>query len=112
MVAQSMLMYFGRQGWFNQGLQAAGILKQPLLLIHNWAGVEIALFIQTFPFAFLMILGYMSGISPDLELASRMLGAKAWRTFWSAIWPLTLPGVAIAFCLNFIANLSSFTSAV
>src|SRR5260221_4088938 len=80
MVAQSMLLYFGRQGSFNQALQAVG-MKQPLLLVHNWIGVEIALFIQNFPFAFLMILGYMSGISPDLERASRMLGAKAWRTF-------------------------------
>jgi putative spermidine/putrescine transport system permease protein len=111
MVAQSMLLYFGRQGWFNQALQSIG-MKQPLLLVHNWAGVEIALFIQNFPFAFLMILGYMSGISPDLERASRMLGAKAWRTFWSVIWPLTLPGVAIAFCLNFVANFSVFPTAV
>jgi putative spermidine/putrescine transport system permease protein len=112
MVAQAMLMYFGRQGWFNQGLQALNIIKQPLTLIHNWMGVEIALFIQTFPFAFLMILGYMSGVSPDLERASRMLGAKAWRTFWQVIWPLTLPGIAIAFCLTFVANFSVFPSAV
>ncbi|MBA3874635.1 MAG: ABC transporter permease subunit [Anaerolineae bacterium] len=112
MVAQSMLMYFGRQGWFNQGLQAMGLIKDPLALVHNWAGVEIALFIQNFPFVFLMILGYMSGISPDLERASRMLGVGAWRTFWRVIWPLVLPGVAIAFCLNFVANFTVFPTAV
>jgi putative spermidine/putrescine transport system permease protein len=112
MVAQSMLMYYGRQGWFNQALQAIGLIKQPLALVHNWIGVEIALFIQNFPFVFLMILGYMSGINPDLERASRMLGASAWRTFWRVIWPLVLPGVAIAFCLNFVANFTVFPSAV
>jgi putative spermidine/putrescine transport system permease protein len=112
MVAQSMLMYFGRQGWFNQALQAMGLIKDPLALVHNWAGVEIALFIQNFPFVFLMILGYMSGINPDLERASRMLGAGAWRTFWKVIWPLVLPGVAIAFCLNFVANFTVFPTAV
>src|SRR5581483_1843111 len=112
MVAQSMLMYYGRQGWFNQALQAIGLIKQPLALVHNWIGVEIALFIQNFPFVFLMILGYMSGINPDLERASRMLGASAWRTFWRVIWPLILPGVAIAFCLNFVANFTVFPSAV
>lgn len=112
MVAQSMLIYFGRQGWFNQALQAMRIIKDPLPLVHNWTGVEIALFIQNFPFVFLMILGYMSGINPDLERASRMLGASAWRTFWRVIWPLILPGVAIAFCLNFIANFTVFPSAV
>ncbi len=112
MVAQSMLLYFGRQGWFNQALQAIGLIKQPLLLVHNWTGLEIALFIQNFPFVFLMILGYMSGINPDLERASRMLGASAWQTFQRVIWPLIVPGVAIAFCLNFVANFTVFPSAV
>jgi len=112
LVAQAMLIYFGRQGWFNQTLQAIGLIHDPLRLVHNWLGVEIALFIQGFPFVFLMILGYMSGISPDLEKASKMLGAGRWRTFWSVIFPLMLPGVAIAFCLNFVANFTVFPSAM
>jgi putative spermidine/putrescine transport system permease protein len=112
MVAESMLMYYGRQGWFNQVLQGVGLIKQPLVLVHNWFGVEMALFIQNFPFVFLMILGYLSGINPDLEKASRMLGASAWRTFWRVILPLALPGIAVAFCLNFVANFSVFPSAV
>ena len=114
MVSQSMLIYFGRQGWFNQALEAAHIIsaKDPLKLVHNWAGVEIALFIQGFPFVFLMILGYMSGINPDLEKASSMLGASAWQTFKRVILPLALPGITIAFCLNFVANFTVFPSAV
>jgi len=112
MVSQSMLLYFGRQGWFNQALQAVGLIHDPLRLVHNWIGVEIALFIQGFPFVFLMILGYMSGINPDLEKASRMLGAGRWRTFRQVIFPMALPGIAIAFCLNFVANFSVFPSAV
>lgn len=112
LVAQSMLMYFGPQGWFNQALQAFQLIRQPLPLVHSWIGVQIALFILNFPFVFLMVLGYMSGISPDLERASRMLGASHWRTFWRVILPLTLPGVAVAFCLNFVANFSVFPTAV
>ncbi len=112
MVAESMLMYFGRQGWFNQMLQGIGLIRQPLVLVHNWFGVELALFIQNFPFVFLMVLGYLSGINPDLERASRMLGAGQWRTFWRVIFPLALPGIAIAFCLNFVANFTVFPSAV
>ena len=112
-VAQSMLMYFGPQGWFNQALLALHLIPKtaPLKLIHNVIGVDIALFIQGFPFVFLMVLGYMSGISPDLERASRMLGANAWQTFWRVIFPMTLPGIAIAFCLNFVANFTVFPSA-
>jgi len=111
MVAQAMLIYFGRQGWFNQALQALGLIHQPLALVHNVLAVQIALFIQGFPFVFLLIFGYMSGISPDLERASRMLGGSAWQTFRRVILPLSLPGIAIAFCLNFVANFSVFPSA-
>jgi putative spermidine/putrescine transport system permease protein len=112
MVAQSMLSYFGPRGWFNLTLRSLGLISAPLRLTHNWIGLEIALFIQGFPFVFLMILGYMSGINPDLERASRMLGAKPWQTFWRVIFPLTLPGVAIAFCLNFVANFGVYPSAM
>ena len=110
-VAQAMLSYFGPRGWFNQILTGAGLIQDPIRLTHNWIGVEIALFINGFPFVFLMILGYMSGISPDLERVSRMLGASRWQTFWRVLFPLSVPGIAIAFCLNFVANFSVFPTA-
>jgi putative spermidine/putrescine transport system permease protein len=112
MVAQAMLSYFGPKGWFNLILRALNITSSPIRLTHSWIGVEIALFIHGFPFVFLMILGYMSGINPDLERASRMLGAKAWQTFWRVIFPLTLPGAAMAFCMNFVANFGVYPSAM
>jgi putative spermidine/putrescine transport system permease protein len=111
LVAQGMLDYFAPNGWFNRVLLSAHIIQQPLQLLHNTLAVEISLFIQGFPFVFLLILGYMSAINPDLERASRMLGARAWQTFWRIIFPLSLPGIAIAFCLNFVANFSVFPSA-
>ncbi|HEX2914529.1 MAG TPA: ABC transporter permease [Chloroflexia bacterium] len=111
MVAQALLSYFGPKGWFNQILMGTGLIQDPVRLTRNWLGVELALFINGFPFVFLMVLGYMSGISPDLERASQMLGANRWQTFWRVIFPLSLPGVAIAFCLNFVANFGVFPSA-
>jgi putative spermidine/putrescine transport system permease protein len=111
MVAQSMLSYFGPRGWFNQIIEGIGLTQDPVRLTRNWIGVEIALFINGFPFVFLLILGYMSGINPDLERASRMLGASRWQTFWRVLFPLTLPGIAIAFCLNFVANFGVFPTA-
>jgi putative spermidine/putrescine transport system permease protein len=111
MVAQSMLSYFAPNGWFNRALLSLHIIQQPILLLHHLIAVEIALFIQGFPFTFLLILGYMSAINPDLERASRMLGARSWHTFWRIIFPLSLPGIAVAFCLNFVANFSVFPTA-
>jgi putative spermidine/putrescine transport system permease protein len=111
MVAQSMLDYFSPTGWFNRVLLLLHIIPQPVTILHHWLAVEIALFIQGFPFTFLLIMGYMSAINPDLERASRMLGAKASQTFWRIVLPISLPGIAVAFCLNFVANFSVFPSA-
>jgi putative spermidine/putrescine transport system permease protein len=108
MVAQAMLTYFAANGWFNRVLLTLHIIQQPITILHHLIAVEIALFIQGFPFTFLLILGYMSAINPDLERASRMLGARSWHTFWHIIFPLSLPGIAVAFCLNFVANFSVF----
>jgi putative spermidine/putrescine transport system permease protein len=111
LVAQAMLNYFAPNGWFNRVLLSLHITQQPIVLLYHLMAVEIALFIQGFPFTFLLILGYMSAISPDLERASRMLGARAWQTFWRVVLPLSLPGIAVAFCLNFVANFSVFPTA-
>jgi len=114
LVSQGMLSYFGRKGWFNQALQAVGLVNKenPLALVYNYFGVELGLFIQGFPLVFLMVLGYMSGINPDLEKSARMLGANKWQSFWRVIFPLSVPGIAIAFCLSFVANFSVFPTAV
>jgi putative spermidine/putrescine transport system permease protein len=111
MVAQAMVRYFGAIGWFNQTLLALHVIGGPVKLLHNWLAVEIGLFILGFPFVFLLLVGYMSAISPDLERASRMLGANGWQTFWRVILPLSLPGIIVAFCLNFVANFGVFPTA-
>ena len=112
LLSQGMLTFYGPRGWFNQLLVASGLTNGPVRLTNNHAGVIISLFIQGFPFAFLMLLGYTSGINPDLEKAAMMLGASKWQTFQKVMFPLMAPGIAIAFCLNFVMSFSVFPSAV
>ncbi len=112
LVSEGMLTYLGPKGWLNQLLLALGLIKEPVQFTHNIAGVIISLFIQGFPFAFLMLLGYTSGINPNLEKAAQMLGASKWAIFRKIIFPLMTPGIAIAFCLNFVLSFSVFPSAV
>ena len=52
-------------------------------------------------YIFSILIGYTRGIHPSLEMASRMLGASKTQTFWKVILPLMMPGILIAFCLNF-----------
>lgn len=112
LVSEGMLTYLGPKGWVNQFLMWTGIVSEPARFTHNYIGVILSLFIQGFPFAFLMLLGYTSGINPDLEKAAMMLGASRWKTFWKIMFPLMTPGIAIAFCLNFVMSFSVFPSAV
>ncbi len=112
LVSEGMLSFMGPNGWLNQIVLALGLAKAPLKLTHNYLGVVISLALQGFPYAFLMLLGYVSGINPDLEKASQMLGANKWQTFRKVLFPLMVPGIAISFCLNFVMAFSVFPSAV
>jgi len=111
LVAEGINGFYGPKGWLNQGLLAVGISEAPRLT-HNYTGVMIALLVQHFPFCFLMLLGYISGIDPALEAAARVLGAGPWAIFRRVMWPLIAPGVAIAFALVFVMNFGVFPSAV
>ena len=111
LVAEGINGFYGPKGWLNQLLLAAGI-ADPVRLTHNYTGVMIALFVQHFPVAFLMLLGYISGIDPTLEHSARVLGARPWAVFRRVMWPLIAPGVAIAVALVFVMNFGVFPSAV
>ena len=111
LVAEGINGFYGPKGWLNQALLAVGITDPPRLT-HNYTGVMIALLVQHFPFCFLMLLGYLSGIDPALEAAARVLGAGPWAIFRRVMWPLIAPGVAIAFALVFVMNFGVFPSAV
>ena len=72
----------------------------------------ISLVISGFPFAFLLILSYVTGIDPVLARAAATLGAGPWSQFRHIYLPLLLPGLAMCFCLAFVQAFSVFPSAV
>lgn len=112
LVAQGMLTFLGPAGWLNKALMGMGLVEEPLRLVHNYIGVVISLIIAEFPVVFLLLLGYASGIDPNLERAGRMLGAGAWQRFYRITLPLMMPGIAIAAALSFVATFAVFPSAV
>ena len=99
LVAEGLLNYLGPQGWFSRVLLTAGLISEPVKLVHNYWGVMLSLVITGFPFTFLLILSYVTGIDPVLEQAAATLGASARRRFWNVLLPLLMPGLAITFCL-------------
>ena len=72
----------------------------------------ISLVISGFPFAFLLILSYVTGIDPVLARAAATLGADKRAQFVEIYLPLLAPGLAMCFCLAFVQAFSVFPSAV
>lgn len=112
LIAQGMLGFFGPRGWFNKTLELLRITDDPIRLVHNREGVIISLTIAEFPVVFLILLGFVSGIDPNLERAAQMLGANGWQRFRRIMLPLMIPGIATAFALSFVATFAVFPSAV
>jgi putative spermidine/putrescine transport system permease protein len=112
LIAEGMLAYLGPKGWLSQFLQFAHLYDGPIRLTHNYWGVLLSLVISGFPFTFLLILSYITGIDPVLERAAATLGAAPWERFRHVYLPLLAPGLAITFCLAFVQAFSVFPSAV
>ena len=111
LTAQGMLIFAGRQGWLNRFLVQVGIVDEPLTLVNNYWGVLFSLIISGFPFAFLLISSYLSGIDPSIEAAAKTMGADWKQRFRRIILPLLAPGLATTFILTFVLAFSVFPSA-
>jgi putative spermidine/putrescine transport system permease protein len=112
LTAEGLLNFLGPTGWFNRVLMGVGLTDSPVRLTNNYWGVFFSLVITGFPFAFLLILSYLSGIDPTLERAAATLGAGWWQRFRRITLPLLAPGLATTFCLTFVLAFSVFPSAV
>ena len=112
LIAEGMLTYFGPKGWLAQTVQWLHLYTGYIRLTHNFWGVLISLVISGFPFAFLLILSYITGIDPALARAAATLGANRSAQFRHIYLPLLAPGLAMCFCLAFVQSFSVFPSAV
>lgn len=93
-------------GLINQFLIWIGVGRQRLM--YNQLGVWIGLIHIYMPFMVISLMNAISDINPDLEKASRSLGASPWKTFWRVVWPLSLPGVAAGTVLVFVLAVSAY----
>lgn len=77
-------------------------------LAFTFRGLVIGSVLYSLPFAVQPIAGAFSAVDRKLMDASATLGASAWRTFWSIVFPLGLPGVLTGFVLSFAHTLGEF----
>lgn len=99
-------------GVLNGGLMGLGLIDSPLQLTRNETGVVIGMLHFMVPYALFPLLSSMRQLDQRVLLASRGLGAGAFRTFWQVLLPQTLPGLLGAFIMVFVFCLGFFITPV
>jgi putative spermidine/putrescine transport system permease protein len=106
--AYALMLVLGNNGFINRILLGLGLIRSPLPLIYNEAGVAIGLVMVSLPFMVFPVYSVLKGIARRLEEAAESLGAGEWQIFWNVTLPLSLPGVAAGVIIVFLFQLTSF----
>lgn len=99
------------EGVVNGLLLKLHIISEPLQMLNTSGAVILGLTYCFLPFATLPIYVALEGLDTRLLEAAEDLGANAWQTFRSVIWPLSLPGVVAGAILSFVPAVGDFVSA-
>jgi ABC-type spermidine/putrescine transport system permease subunit I len=77
-------------------------------LLFSPIAVVIGIVQYGLPFVVLNIYSSLKRLETSLPEAAIMLGASRWRTFWTVVFPLSLPGVYAACAVAFSLSASTF----
>jgi len=80
----------------------------PLELLYNQAAVVVALVYVNLPFLVLPLYATLEKFDKSYLEASLDLGASQWRTFFSVLVPLALPGIVSGAVLTFILAIGTY----
>ncbi|MEM4733150.1 MAG: ABC transporter permease [Candidatus Bathyarchaeia archaeon] len=99
---------YGSEGVLNQLLTLFGLPRQ------DWLGgpwpIIVSMVHQSIPIAVLVQMGSIKSINPEVEEASKILGASGIQTFYKITLPLSLPGVIASALLSFTGAASAYVT--
>ena len=104
----SWIAILQNQGVVNGVLQKLGIIKQPIQLLYNDAGVIIVMTYIMLPYMIFSISSVMGQIDKNVIIASRSLGAGKTMTFFRIFLPLSLPGIMSGFFIVFLNTMGYY----
>ncbi len=114
--------FLGAFAWVLLGGPNAGLLNQwyyalrgvkpfeaaPLVNVFSSGGVVFVIALYTFPYVFTFVANALDAIPAELEQASAILGARAWRTALHVTLPLAAPALLGGFLVAFLQSLTLF----
>jgi putative spermidine/putrescine transport system permease protein len=104
------IVVLGREGVVNTLLMDLGLISEPLRLLQTEVGLVISLTQIEMPLMLLPLISVMTRIEPNLRDASAALGASRWRTLFTVIVPLSMPGLVAGCLLVFASSTTAFIS--
>jgi iron(III) transport system permease protein len=103
--AYSWILLLGRAGYVTQALLAWGIR---LPTVYGMHGIVLALTLNLYPLAFLVLLNGLRTMDHSLEEAAAGLGARRRRILWTVTAPLLLPSILGGALLVFLTAFADF----
>jgi ABC-type glycerol-3-phosphate transport system permease component len=77
-------------------------------LLNSHAGLVLIYTASNIPITIWLLKGFFDTVPRALDEAAAIDGCSKWRTFWTVIMPLSLPGLSVAGFLIFISCWSEF----
>jgi iron(III) transport system permease protein len=114
--------FLGAFAWVLLGGPNAGLINQwyyallglkpfeatPLINIFSASGMVFVMALYTFPYVFTFAANALDAVPSELEEASAILGAPAWRTALHVTLPLVLPALLGGFIVAFLQSMTLF----
>ncbi len=102
------IVIFRGHGLLNMFTMWMGITSEPVKYMYSTKGVIICMVYISIPYVVLSLLDSLGRINPSLEEAAMNVGANRWRTFFSIVLPLSMPGMYAGFLIVFALNFCAF----
>ena len=104
------IVLLNREGLITQVLRWFGYTGEPPSLLYTEGAVIVGLVYNYLPFVILACFASLSRLNPELNEASRDLGASAFTTFRRVTLPLTVPGIAAGAVFVFVLSIGNFVT--
>lgn len=82
-------------------MNSLGLLNTLTALVMIYTATHI-------PITIWVLKGFFDTVPRSLDEAAAIDGCSKWRTYWSVIVPVSLPGISVAAFLNFVSSWSEF----
>jgi sulfate transport system permease protein len=102
-IGLSLLLLYGRTGWFGPALADAGIQ-----IVFSVPAIVLATVFVSLPFVVREVAPVLAEIGEEQEQAAATLGANGWQTFWRITLPAVRWGLAYGVVLSTARAIGEF----